>query len=293
MTADRDALRSTTDRVLQSLISGAVDADKMDYLERDSIHMGVPFGRNYDRDRLLSSLTLNGAEDGLAIWAKGKISAEIFIFCRYTMFSEAYWHHTVRSASAMVEAVLEDHVERRGTEGLSNELLTRNDDDLLQHFRDEAPRGSSGYRILAGMTGDARNLYKRIATYSRVYEEEEKRQAYQRLYEADGGAHASITARIRERLEKLVGHPIHPASLLIDTPPRDKDQLETITIRYPDAAGRDEYPLHLLSQTISGTQKDILQVVKKIRVFCDPVTTAELRGQKRRVQDALLEEILA
>ena len=64
-------------------------------------------------------------------------------------------------------------------------------------------------------------------------------------------------------------------------------------MRYPDAAGRDEYPLHLLSQTISGTQKDILQVVKKIRVFCDPVTAAELRGSERKVQDALLEEILA
>jgi hypothetical protein len=209
------------------------------------------------------------------------------------MFSEAYWHHTVRSASAMVEAVLEDHVGRHGTEGLANELLSRNDDDLLEHLRTRAPRGSNALRLLAGMTGNTRNLHKRIATYSRVYEEVDKRTAYQRLHDADGVEHAVISERVRARLETLVGHALHPASLLIDTPPRDKDKLESLTIRYPDAAGRDEYPLHLLSQTISGTQKDILQVVKKIRVFCDPVTAAELRGQELRVQDALLEEILA
>ena len=68
--------------------------------------MGVPYGRNYDRGRLLSSLTLSSDGRSIAISAKGKVPVEIFMFGRYMMFSEAYWHHTVRAASAMVEAAL-------------------------------------------------------------------------------------------------------------------------------------------------------------------------------------------
>ena len=44
----RGALQRPVDRLLQSIISSAIDADKMDYLWRDSVHLGVPYGRGYD-----------------------------------------------------------------------------------------------------------------------------------------------------------------------------------------------------------------------------------------------------
>ena len=42
-------------RILTSLLSGPIDVDKMDYLSRDSLHAGVPYGRNYDRPRLIGA----------------------------------------------------------------------------------------------------------------------------------------------------------------------------------------------------------------------------------------------
>ena len=129
------------DRLLRSLLSGAVDADKMDYLERDSHHMGVSYGRHYDRERLLQSLTLSRDEDALAISARGKVSAEMFVFARYTMFSEAYWHHTVRSASAMVESALAAFYSRTSLEPeeLLPVLLARDDDAFLAWLREQSP----------------------------------------------------------------------------------------------------------------------------------------------------------
>ncbi|MCA9067266.1 MAG: metal-dependent phosphohydrolase, partial [Planctomycetaceae bacterium] len=85
----------------QSILSGPVDIDKMDYLNRDSQHCGVPYGRNFDRQRLISSLIVNESGDGLAITAKGRTAAEMMVFARYVMFSEVYWHHAVRSATTM------------------------------------------------------------------------------------------------------------------------------------------------------------------------------------------------
>ena len=59
--------RDTRQRILRSMLSGPIDIDKMDYLVRDSLHAGVPYGRNFDQQRLIGSLCLNQAGDGLAI----------------------------------------------------------------------------------------------------------------------------------------------------------------------------------------------------------------------------------
>lgn len=90
-------------RILRSLLSGPVDIDKMDYLARDSLHAGVPYGSHFDRDRLLASLCLDQQGTSLAITDKGRTAAELMVFARYVMFSEVYWHHAVRSATAMLQ----------------------------------------------------------------------------------------------------------------------------------------------------------------------------------------------
>ena len=59
-------------KMLTSMLSGPIDIDKMDYLFRDSLHAGVPYGRNFDQQRLIGSLCMNEAGDGLAISDKGK-----------------------------------------------------------------------------------------------------------------------------------------------------------------------------------------------------------------------------
>ena len=65
-----DVLQPRTDspalRLIRSILSGPIDIYKMDYLERDSLHAGVPYGRNFDRDRLIHALVVNEAGDGLA-----------------------------------------------------------------------------------------------------------------------------------------------------------------------------------------------------------------------------------
>lgn len=288
-----DGEASAMDRLLRSIISSAIDADKMDYLERDSIHLGVPYGRNYDRDRLLASLTLNGREDGIAVLAKGKVSAEIFIFGRYTMFSEAYWHHTVRSASSMVETALSAFYSRSdiASDAMLDVLLSHDDDGFLRWLQESTPASSATNYLIDGVIGNERRLYKRVATFSRVYSEADKRKAYMRIYEMDAAAVYDLVDRLRVRLSSVVGRSLHPADLIIDTPPRDKDRLETIDVVYPDARGQRHYPLHELSRIVAGVQDDFMMVVKKIRLFAEPRLAREL-ARYPDIQDFILDEIL-
>ena len=77
---------------LHSFLDGFIDADKMDYLERDAINCGVNYGR-FDRDALINNLTICKGYNGIESLAlrKGGIQAlEGFILARYYMFSQIY-----------------------------------------------------------------------------------------------------------------------------------------------------------------------------------------------------------
>ncbi|MBC8539219.1 HD domain-containing protein [Christensenellaceae bacterium NSJ-63] len=82
----------------KELISGQIDADRADYLLRDSIHLGVNYGL-YDRNRLINCLTLGHSETGdliLAIEEKSWHIAESLVLARYQMFSQVYFHKVRR-----------------------------------------------------------------------------------------------------------------------------------------------------------------------------------------------------
>lgn len=99
-------------RFLHTLIDGPLDADKLDYLIRDSINLNVPYGNCIDVERLLKCLTVVFKEEAdgvfitLGIHEKGKIPAEAVAFARYAMFGAVYWQHTSRSAKAMLHRAI-------------------------------------------------------------------------------------------------------------------------------------------------------------------------------------------
>jgi len=91
------------DGVAADILNGPIDADKFDYLGRDSIACGVVYGRGIDLDRLLHSLTIDALEqDGhtcrlaLAYKAKGASAVHSVLLGRLQMYQAVYWHHAVR-----------------------------------------------------------------------------------------------------------------------------------------------------------------------------------------------------
>jgi len=81
----------------QDLISGQLDADRMDYLLRDSYHAGVEYGR-YDWRRIVATIqVVPDPESGapkLGVAEDGRHAAEAMIIARYMMFNQVYFHKT-------------------------------------------------------------------------------------------------------------------------------------------------------------------------------------------------------
>ncbi len=84
-------------RFLSEIISSQMDADRMDYLLRDSYHLGVRYGV-YDLERLINTIqAVPYAEDGtirLGIGEDGWHAVESLILARYYMFTQVYFHKT-------------------------------------------------------------------------------------------------------------------------------------------------------------------------------------------------------
>lgn len=90
-------------RHLHQLVSGQLDMDRLDYLNRDSFFTGVSEGV-ISWDRIIKML--NVANDTLVIDEKGIYSIEKFIIARRLMYWQVYLHKTVIAAEAMLTGVL-------------------------------------------------------------------------------------------------------------------------------------------------------------------------------------------
>jgi hypothetical protein len=110
-------IRGTSDSPLQGLISGSLDLDKIEYLKRDALMCGVPYGE-IDVDRLLNSLTIvddpTTERRVVGVLEKGLSALESLLFAKYQMYRNVYWHHAVRSATAMYKRIVDDAL-RAGT----------------------------------------------------------------------------------------------------------------------------------------------------------------------------------
>ena len=254
-------------RLMQSILSGPIDIDKMDYLDRDSLHAGVPYGRNFDRNRLIQSLLVNEAGDGLAISVKGKTAAELMVFARYVMFSEVYWHHAVRSATSMfARAFFELH----GDIDLA-ELFCQSESETIRVLQKHA-KGSPWQPLTDGIFGRRRALYKRVAELS-LYQQ---RDLYGELRAQSYVSLVKVSNTLADILDSRLSVKVSPADILIDAPPPHREVEFKVQIFFPK---ENVYrPLNSVSPVVDAlahTQFD--DYVKRVRVFAAPHVAGALR----------------
>jgi HD superfamily phosphohydrolase len=154
-----DLIRGRSASQLQGLISGSLDLDKIEYLKRDAFMCGVPYGE-IDVDRLTNSLVIVDDPDtgrrSLGVQEKALSALESLLFAKYQMYRNVYWHHAVRSATAMYKRLVEDAVRAKVVDVDS---LARHTDEGLMHTLESESRPP----LLAALK--ERRLYKRAAEW--------------------------------------------------------------------------------------------------------------------------------
>jgi uncharacterized protein len=187
---------------LRELVSGPnLDADRMDYLQRDAYFTGVSTGR-YDADQLIGSLRMLERDGKLVVGIdrRGVVALESFVMARYMMFASVYFHHTTRMFEHVLHEVLRDlWPDPRALDPIE-EFLRWDDFRVLNSLDDE--RSSA-----------ARALRNRIRVYALAAEFNAERDL--RAFEAcdaalrerfaDGNVWADSQAQLLHRLPLGIG----------------------------------------------------------------------------------------
>jgi HD superfamily phosphohydrolase len=87
------------------ILSSQLDADRLDYLLRDTRMTGSGYG-DYDLNWLLHALTCDPSSGRLAVTLKGVSAVEAYLQSRYHMYRNVYFHKVVRAAEGMVKLAL-------------------------------------------------------------------------------------------------------------------------------------------------------------------------------------------
>ena len=96
-----------------SIISSGLDADKLDYLRRDSHYVGVAYGQ-FDLARVLHNLSTTTNRSQVVISSGGKDALENYRLARYLMHIQVYKHHARLAADSMFRKALDIAIHEEG-----------------------------------------------------------------------------------------------------------------------------------------------------------------------------------
>lgn len=96
-----DAASNGIPKYFTQIISSQLDADRFDYLLRDSHASGAAYGQ-FDSKWLIQHLRLDGAKGRLHLSNKALVAVETYIYARYHMYRAVYYHKTTRAAEVML-----------------------------------------------------------------------------------------------------------------------------------------------------------------------------------------------
>ncbi len=96
-------LKRHPDRLVTSIVSGQLDADRLDYLRRDALYCGVDYGQ-FNLDRILRVVQPLG--DRVVVKPTGLQTVEAYLLARYFMYGQVYFHPVCRSAEVVLRQVM-------------------------------------------------------------------------------------------------------------------------------------------------------------------------------------------
>ncbi|MHA1733431.1 MAG: HD domain-containing protein [Promethearchaeota archaeon] len=128
------------------LVNGDLDADKIDYLVRDSHFTGVPYG-TIDLSRIVLMFRVKRVNGSLSLFGnkRGLTAFESLFLARLFMFSSVYHHHAKVAAEQAFSRLIADHFSRDGSNLF--DLLGMNDFQLCGAL-DGSPSSRGRFRRL-------------------------------------------------------------------------------------------------------------------------------------------------
>jgi HD superfamily phosphohydrolase len=168
-------LEQPDEMALYTLLNSSLDARVVDFVRRDSLHLGLSSGDAFELEDLLPHLTIRPARTGSAInqvtlRPSGISVAEQIILMRYWLYQRVYWNQPNRAYNAAIRRALLDLVEIPGFENdFRASVLSFDESQLLNYLYASAEAAGllSTAALLCLVKGTEKILYREVFSRSR------------------------------------------------------------------------------------------------------------------------------
>jgi hypothetical protein len=211
---------------LKSIVSGPLDADKQDYLLRDSLFCGVPYGV-FDIHQMHRSLTLHGPDDEKQLMIKpdGIHAVEQYIMAKYYLTTNVYRHRVRLITDQMIVRAIQLGIEKDQIERLASlyrfdnsarfvdEYCSWDDGRFMQEFCINSA-DTRCKRLLSRLL--RRKLLKRVFDARLTDFKADVADILPQLTKVKRELRARIEAAIAEELSTLVGRSVDPDQVIVN-----------------------------------------------------------------------------
>jgi HD superfamily phosphohydrolase len=297
--------------LLHSIIDGPIDADKIHYLQCDSIHTGNPVGGNFDAEQLIDALSFTPDFDAIGVTDKGLAAVESFLYSYYRMHVDVYWHHTVRGARKMVARAIDWYIKepkagvRQRRDKVRQAIILLTDRDFMTWLVAETKPESSAGQLIRHLVrvesrGEftvvrpVRKVFKRFRTYTVSGRGDRKSQAIFGLLSQERDIDMlEWEKEVAQALSKIIKEPIAAWEVIIDIPRSEEGQMDPVCVSFPKVKQR-EYAHKLLDQfreIAKNIRESYVEDSRKIRIYCSPRIRAQLMAHEAELNPCILEAI--
>jgi HD superfamily phosphohydrolase len=192
----------------------------------------------------------------------------MMVFARYVMFSEVYWHHTVRAATAMLQRsifLLRNRIDLEST-------LRMTDPQWIAMLR-RASEGSVAEPLVEGLFGSHRRLYKRVSEYNLI----DGGSIHRRLSRKPYWWLVACAERLALQMSRRAGIAIHAADILVDAPPVKLEVDINMDVIGRDGTVRSLGDVSPVASALAQRQFD--DQVKCVRIFVRDDLRDSIRGR--------------
>ncbi len=248
-----------TGNFLSKIVSGDIDADRMDYLARDAYYTGTAYGV-IDIDRIVHTVETKDV-DGAKVLAYSDITAaESLLIARDLMYPTVYNHKTKLAAENMVIRATETAI--KNNELKTSELISMTDFELIEFLKE-----CNEYSKLMVERYVERKLLK--VAFSTSWSELENRRR-ERILEI--GANPKKMSRMEQELCETCD--VEDGWIIIDIPPEPKiEELETKIVLNGKVENIEN--ISPLARSLESTFKTRWEM----RIYCLPEVREEVRDK--------------
>ena len=274
---------STGKPFIQQMIFGEVDADMLDYLQRDFHFTGVAFG-HIEVDRIISTMSIHSGM--LVFLEKGLNAIRDFLLARLQMYSSVYLHRKTRIVDRMLLGAARRSVLELGE---IPEFMFMTDDQILSFLENDS--ADPWVREMAWRVKYRQGLFSQVFRIDAVTTSETDEHFLNSLRTGNtdpSRAAALLTAEISARSG------IDPGFIIVDLPIEavkvSEERFQRVDIRFIDERGR-LIPLHELDPPFAEYLEKARPNRSLLTVSCAPEYRERAREACREIFERAAEPL--